>query len=1127
MVGRMGSGYSLVAMKVQKKANGRVTRFRMRLGSATRLVWIWLMVVSAVVSVGLLACETAESTPIEPTRLPSATAAPEVRVEPTATVVPTRAPVPTLLPTAAPVPTEIPSPTMTPTATQTVEPTPTRTLVPTDTPDPTPTPTASSTITPVPTITPTSTVTPSPTATTEPTPTPTASPTHAPAPTSTSTPTQLPTDTPTPTATPSPEATAEPEPEATAEAADTISVEATIVVTWIDEDVTVDGRVAVDEGTLWGELFEAFDEVELSCIRSALDEDDFEAMSARPAASTVRFTNRHDLAVWGCLSQENSVDLYVSIFLIPELDAEGVELAEIEKCYRSLLPYADLTRYIELTVVSGYDSASAGNGDRGLLLGNFWKCDGPGRRELRETGHPPVFEIEPINFVSNPEIVWRETIDAASLSEQACIRGELGEDRYGTLGDDTVFDGKTEPWEVAVWECLRRDSAAVLFKRAVPFRSLRERGRPIDYYRTREKYRYVPENLERDDEACLDRVLSRLDFPRLIDAGLPDVEVDDYRHGMAALIGVALCIGWLAEIVDLDDHGDFLESATEIVMGRLVEGRIEEKFVGVFDVDVFKITAEGGILYELDLGYGDVGEINYSGYGPGAFRFNLYEEGEYHPIGTATSIIWEPTKSGTFYLIASGHRDLQYRIKITVVDDPDDFGDDVASAHEINIGESVAGTITQGRDVDVFSFAAEQGVIYQIEALSNIPKLGVPSEPFRVNLINDDGLPLEIVGNRVNPLPRVGNRLIWEAPYTGQHYIGVSGDVAATYSISVSIPGFVDDHGDDPDSATTLMLGETIRGVIDHDDDDDVFQIDLTRGETIEIDIDSPIKDRIFVDLWKDYRGRFGANRFPMVWKAVSTGSHVIRIRTSVIRFGPPNVIGNYTITVRPSDYVDDHPDDAPTTVEFGTPFEVFSYDRSDLDAFTFAAQAGESFEITVEPGKIGNFSIRLRDDDGNVLKSTPQLPEARTMTWQAWEDGDYFVDLRHPWPGTYLFSVSRSDYRDDHAADERFATPLTLGEPMSGFIGLDAGFFWNWRNDTYGDQDLFSFDAEVGKWYSIDVELGSLLRSDIQLYDAGGEFLDSANSQLIWEADRSGTHYVRISGFVVGDYTIIVGQIE
>ena len=920
----------------------------------------------------------------------------------------------------------------------------------------------------------------------------------------------MPTDTPTPTATPSPEVTAEPEPEATAESAVTISVEATIVVTWIDEDGIADDRIVVDEETLWVEVFEELDERELSCIRAALDEDDFEAVSARPASSIVRFTDRHDLAVWGCLSQENSVDLYVSTFLIPELDAEGVELAEIEDCYRSLLPYADLRRYIELTVVRGYSRASAGNGDRGLLLGSFWKCDGPGRRELRETGHPPVFEIEPINFVPNTEVVWRETIDSSSLSEQACIRDELGEDRYGTFRDEAVFDGKTEPWEVAVWGCLRRESAAALFKRAVPFRIRREGVRPIDYYRTREKYRYVRENLERDDEACLDRVLSRLDFPRLIDAGLPDVEVDDYRHGMAALIGVALCVGWRAEIVDLDDHGDFLETATEIVMGSLVEGRIEDKFVGAFDDDVFKFTGEAGVAYELDLRHGDEGEISYHGYGPGAFRFNLYEEGEYHPIGTASPIFWEAAKSGTVYLIASGHRDLRYRVKVTVVDQDDDYGEDVETSHEINVGETIAGTITFAREADVFGFAAEQGVDYLIEVSSNVPRLGVPAEPFRVDLIDERGLSRRSVYNRV----------IWKAPYSGQKYIRVSGDVPATYSISVSIADLVDDHGNDPESATTLKLGETTHGVIGYDDDVDVFEIDLTQGETIEIDIASPIRDDIYVDVWKDNRGLFGADRFPVIWNAASTGSHAIRIRT-------PKVTGDFSIAVRRSNYEDDYPDDAATTIEFGVPIDVFAYDQYDLDAFTFAATAGQSYVITVEPGTIEDFSIRVDDAGGNELESTPGYRALPTMTWQAWEDGNYFVYVVTENPGSYTISVSRSDYLDDHSDDRRFATPLTLGEPVSGVIGFDAGFFWIWKSRTYGDQDLFSFEAEEGKRYSIEVELDSLLRSNIQLYDESGELLEHADTQLRWKAERSGRYYVRISGFVVGDYTVTVSQFE
>ena len=749
---------------------------------------------------------------------------------------------------------------------------------------------------------------------------------------------------------------------------------------------------------------------------------------------------------------------------------------------------------------------------------NLRKCSGLGQADEIQSEDVPVFEIEPINFVPNPKSVWRETIDATSLGEQDCIRGVLGPDRYATVLDEAVFDGATEPWESAVWGCVRSDSAAALFKRAALFRILRQVSRPIDNYRSGEIYGFIPitEILEQGEETCLDSVLSGLDYPRMIDAGLLDVGLDDYLHVMAAFIGIEQCVGRLPEIVDTDDHGDFLESATEIVMGRLVEGEIGDKFIGAFDDDVFKFTAESGFVYELNLSYGEEGEIHDRSYGPGAFNFELYEEGEYHPISTATSIIWGPKNSGTFYLIASGHKDLRYRIKITVADQVgnfvDDFGDDVASAHEITVGEQIDGTLTLGRDVDVFSFAAEQGADYQIYVSSNIPKLGVPFEPFEVDLIDDRGLRLRGVDNRV----------IWMAPSSGQQYIRVSGDVGATYSLKVSIPDLIDDHGDTPESATALTLATTILGVIGYDNDVDVFDIGLTQGETIEIDIDSPIEDDIYVDVWDvDHsRGIFGADRFPVIWEADSTGTHIVRVRT-------PWVIGDYALIVRSSDYVDDYPDDAPTLIEFGVPIEVVAYDRYDRDVFTFAARTGQSFDITVEPGKIGNFSIRLRDADGNELKSTPQLPEARTMTWQAWEDGDYFVDLRHPWPGTYMFSVSRSDYRDDHAADERFASPLTLGEPMSGLIGLDAGFFWNFRNRTNGDQDLFSFEAEAGRHYSIDVELGSLLRSDIKLYDAAGDFLESADTQLIWEAERSGTYYVRVSGFVVGDYTITVMPIE
>ncbi len=211
-------------------------------------------------------------------------------------------------------------------------------------------------------------------------------------------------------------------------------------------------------------------------------------------------------------------------------------------------------------------------------------------------------------------------------------------------------------------------------------------------------------------------------------------------------------------------------------------------------------------------------------------------------------------------------------------------------------------------------------------------------------------------------------------------------------------------------------------------------------------------------------------------------------------------------------------------------PIEVHKNNLSDNDVFAFSATAGQSFDISVDPGTIKSYAVRIHDADGNAIQDALYYEEAKIRTWQAWEDGDYIVDLETESLGTYTISISQSDYRDDHADDERFATPLTLGETVHGMIGLDAGFFWRERNRRYrsfGDHDMFSFEAERGKQYSIEVELDSLIRSDVQLYDADGEFMDSADTGLTWKSGRSGKRYVRISGVGVGDYTITVRQID
>ena len=108
------------------KANSRVTQRHVGLGWDTQMMRILLFVVSAVVSIGLWACESAEPTPIEPTRSTSPTVAPVLRVEPTSLSTPTVLPTEIASPSVTPTQTSSPSPTATvmvasPTATRVQE----------------------------------------------------------------------------------------------------------------------------------------------------------------------------------------------------------------------------------------------------------------------------------------------------------------------------------------------------------------------------------------------------------------------------------------------------------------------------------------------------------------------------------------------------------------------------------------------------------------------------------------------------------------------------------------------------------------------------------------------------------------------------------------------------------------------------------------------------------------------------------------------------------------------------------------------------------------------------------------------------------------------------------------------
>ena len=122
----------------------------------------------------------------------------------------------------------------------------------------------------------------------------------------------------------------------------------------------------------------------------------------------------------------------------------------------------------------------------------------------------------------------------------------------------------------------------------------------------------------------------------------------------------------------------------------------------------------------------------------------------------------------------------------------------------------------------------------------------------------------------------------------------------------------------------------------------------------------------------------------------------------------------------------------------------------------------------------------------------------------------------------SYLVPDDYADVPDDHGNSEGDATAIRVGAGVRGTLDYDS------------DIDFFRFQAEAGQSYQIDVALGTLDDSIVELYDVDWSFLDSSDdygetyaSRLYWRATSSGEKYVFVGGYGTGTYTLTVSLID
>ena len=334
-----------------------------------------------------------------------------------------------------------------------------------------------------------------------------------------------------------------------------------------------------------------------------------------------------------------------------------------------------------------------------------------------------------------------------------------------------------------------------------------------------------------------------------------------------------------------------------------------------------------------------------------------------------------------------------------------------------------------------------------------------------------------------------------------------------------------DDHGNDIDDATAIRVGADVRGALDYDGDIDFFRFQAEQGQSYQIDValgtlhDSTVdlydSDGWLMDSSDDYGDTLASRLY---WNAPSSGERYVAVEG----YG----IGTYTLTVSLSDVIDDHANSEgdATAIRVGADVRgAMDYD-GDIDFFRFQAERGQSYQIDVALGTLDDSIVELYDGDGAFLDTNDDYGDtlASRLYWNAPSSGERYIAVEGFGIGTYTLTVSLSDVIDDHGNSEGDATAIRVGADVRGAMDYD------------GDIDFFRFQAEQGQSYQIDVALGTLHDSIVDLYDSDGSFLDTNDdygdtlaSRLYWNAPSSGERYVAVEGFGIGTYTLTVSLVR
>ena len=327
---------------------------------------------------------------------------------------------------------------------------------------------------------------------------------------------------------------------------------------------------------------------------------------------------------------------------------------------------------------------------------------------------------------------------------------------------------------------------------------------------------------------------------------------------------------------------------------------IDEETQGVLDgpneTDVFVLYAEWGLLYQIDVVPGTLGDPVVALYDSDlglverdTVRVESNDDGAW-----ASRIPWTALGWGPHYVEVGSWEGAtgSYTLTVVATDMADDHADTIAEATPVTVGEAVPGVMEHPLDIDRFVFDAVARELYQIDvALGTLEGSGLvvyDAEGRELAFDSDEG--------------SSAARILWAAPSSGTYYVdvGTSGFAAAgSYTLTVVAAGIVDDHADTIAEATPVTVGEAVPGVVDYPDDYDLFVFDAVAGELYQIDVGLGTLSDPVVAVWDagetvlavtyHYAGSSASRVF---FEPLTSGRYFVEVSSGGER------TGSYTLTI-------------------------------------------------------------------------------------------------------------------------------------------------------------------------------------------------------------------------------------